>query len=231
MKNRRYNPFNLVHKGLRAYMFDTALRLQSTDLVGDVLSITVVEQVAQLLDAVETHACREDHLINEPLESLDPKMSNLFQREHELNQRLGIVIKNLLLDWYNAGNDTMRTCIVTRLTYAFNEFIVFNLDHMNREEIEINRILWKNYSDEEIHVTGQRLLQSVPPQKIAGSIRWIVRGINDYELVQWMKMLRKESSQFSFEMTSIIEQELDISRMERIEDLLCLPAQSSPEAN
>ncbi|GAB3332629.1 hypothetical protein GCM10027299_39340 [Larkinella ripae] len=48
MSENRYNVFNPIHKGLRGMLFDTAIRLQQTDLAQPEARATV-EQLEQLL--------------------------------------------------------------------------------------------------------------------------------------------------------------------------------------
>jgi hypothetical protein len=61
---------------------------------------------------------------------------------------------------------------------------------MNKEEIELNKVLWKEYSDDTIKATEQELVKQVPPQKMALYAKWMVRGINDTELSKWFKEVR-----------------------------------------
>lgn len=56
----RYNSFNQVHKGLRAYLYDTALKLQQTDLADARAGESAMKQVEELLVLFESHAQNED---------------------------------------------------------------------------------------------------------------------------------------------------------------------------
>ena len=103
------------------------------------------------------------------------------------------------------------------LFYAFNEFIAFNLYHMNKEEIELNATLWKQYSDQEIKGIEKKIVQNTPPEKMARYAKWMIRGINDRELIHWLAEVRKSAPAPVFEMLiGIAEKELTSERYEGI---------------
>lgn len=220
MNPDRYNSFNQVHKGLRAFLFDTAIRLQQSDLA-DQRSANVIDQIDLLVDSFEAHAYHEDHFFNEPLEDVRPDVAHLFEKEHQEDHRLGIVLKNQLEEWRNATNPDAKRIIGQHLFYTFNEFIAFNLYHMNKEEIVLNRVLWETYTDDQIRTTEQTLVQSVPPQKMMLTMKWMLRGINDTEIIIWMKgvQLNAPAPVYAI-LISMAEQELEPSRWSRIQKAL-----------
>jgi len=190
MKPNRYNTFNQIHKGLRTLLYDTALKLQQTDLSNSEKSIPTIEQVYETLFLFESHAHGEDYYFNEPLEKSKPEVASLFLKEHEEDHRLGNVISHLLEGWAQAQTDEERREVGKLLFYAFNEFIAFNLYHMNKEEIELNAALWAQYSDEEIRAIEQTLVQSIPPAKMEAYGKWMMRGLNDVEITKWLEEVR-----------------------------------------
>ena len=181
----RYNSFNQIHKGLRALMYDTAMQLQQSDLSNG--QCPVIAQVEEVLYLFEGHAQSEDQFFNEPLEKKDPEVSKLFIKEHIEDHRLGSILNDLLSQWKTASRDEERAEIGRSIFYMFNEFIAFNLYHMNKEEFDLNESLWKHYTDEEIKTTERTLVQNVPPAKMAKMVKWMVKGVNDTELYRWLQ--------------------------------------------
>lgn len=221
----RYNSFNQVHKGLRVLLYDTAAKIQQTDLGDETAGAAVIEQVAEVLYLFESHAHGEDHFFNEPLEKINPEVSQLFQKEHEEDHRLGLVLTNLLGSWKSERTVEGRRDAGLKLAYAFNEFTAFNLYHMNKEEIELNAVLWKTYSDDEIRAIEQTLIQQIPPQKMAKYAKWMVRGINDTELARWFNEVNQFAPKEVFNMLSgIAETELSATRFDRLMQTLSQPA-------
>lgn len=213
----RYNSFNQVHKGLRAYLYDTALKLQQTDLADARAGESAMKQVEELLVLFESHAQNEDEFFNQPLEETNSEVARMFEKEHEEDHRLGQVLTNLIAQWREEPDDHARAVTGRNLFYAFNEFIAFNLYHMNKEEIELNAVLWRHYSDATIKATEQALVQSVPPQKMMKYARWMVRGTNNTELIKWLQEVRAFApAELLTTLLSLLEQELPTERFDRV---------------
>ena len=60
---KRYNIFNQVHKGLRALLHETILKLQQTDFTDAEDAEEAVEQVQTVLALFDEHAHTEDSFI------------------------------------------------------------------------------------------------------------------------------------------------------------------------
>jgi hypothetical protein len=221
MNNNRYNSFNHVHKGLRVMLYTTAEQMQQTDMSKETLAAPVLEQVEEVLYLFESHAHGEDHHFNEPLEQSYPEVATLFEKEHEEDHRLAAVLTHLIAAYRMSDNDSERATRARELFYAFNEFIAFNLYHMNKEEIELNAVLWEKYSDQEIRMIEQTLVQSIPPQKMMKYAKWMIRGINDTEIIHWLSEVKAFAPAPVFEMLiNIAEVELPTQRYQVVADAL-----------
>lgn len=219
MKTSRYNSFNQIHKGLRALLYETAIKIQQTDMSQAEAAEPAILQIEEVLFLFESHAHGEDHYFNEPLEKTNPDVATLFEKEHVEDHRLANVLTNLIKDYRQSTTPLERAEKGKHLFYAFNEFIAFNLYHMNKEEIELNEALWERYSDTEIKSIEQTLVQSIPPQKMAQYAKWMIRGINDKELVHWLDEVRRFAPPPVFEMLiAIAEVELPQQRCAQISD-------------
>lgn len=217
----RYNSFNQIHKGLRALLYDTAMQLQTTDMSSTLEGEKLITKIEEVLFLFESHAHGEDHFFNEPLEEVDSRVSQMFIKEHEEDHRLGEVLVSLIDDWKHAKTDQDRSSHGHKLFYAFNEFIAFNLYHMNKEEIELNAVLWNHYSDSQIKATEQQLVQQIPPDKMARYAKWMIKGINDAELAHWLREVKAFAPAPVFEMLNgIAQQELDGTRYQLLQQNL-----------
>lgn len=213
----RHNSFNLVHKGLRSFLYDTALKLQQADLSSE-QSSSVIDQIHQVLILFESHAHNEDTFFNEPLAKINPTVASLFIQEHEEDHRLSNVLSDLIESWRKTSSDEKRLEIGRHLFYAFNEFIAFNLYHMNKEEIQLNEVMWKEYSDVSIKATEQALVQSIPPEKMAVYAKWMLRGNNDADIIRWLTEVRDFApAEVGMVLKSMASQELSAERYARIE--------------
>lgn len=221
MTTTRYNSFNQIHKGLRAQLYDTALKIQQADMSQAESAAPVIEQIEEVLFLFESHAHGEDHYFNEPLEKTNPEVATLFEKEHVEDHRLANVLSSLIASYKEAATAETRTEKGKHLFYAFNEFIAFNLYHMNKEEIELNAALWNRYSDSEIRSIEQTLVQNIPPQKMMKYAKWMIRGINNNEIIHWLEEVRAFAPAPVFEMLiTIAETELPAERYQSITDAL-----------
>ena len=187
----RHNSFNQVHKGLRALLYDTALKIQQTDWADPIAGGSLMAQLEEVIALFESHAHNEDHFFNEPLEEINEEVAKLFEKEHEEDHRLSVLLQKHMKSWRQADTKGERLEAGTKLFYAFNEFIAFNLYHMNKEETLLNQVLWDTYTDDQIRVTEQQLVQSIAPEKMMKYALWMIRGMNNPEMIHWMQELEK----------------------------------------
>lgn len=185
----RYNSFGKIHKALRALLYDTALKLQQTDFTDKEAGEKLFVQIEQVVLLFESHAHNEDHFFNEPLEEVNKEVAILFEKEHEEDHRLAIILKKTIKDWRAANTISERSMAGDNLFYAFNEFIAFNLYHMNKEETLLNQVLWDTYTDDQIKITEQQIIQNTSPEKMIVYALWMIRGINAKEMTHWMREL------------------------------------------
>ena len=55
---------------------------------------------------------------------------------------------------------------------AFSEFLVFNLQHMAKEELLLNNLLWKYYTDEQLQSITQKIIAHLPQDTIRKNNTW-----------------------------------------------------------
>lgn len=189
--NNRHNSFYFIHKALRAAMYEMATRLQHADFSEMNSTSELLLTLESLLQLFETHAHGEDLFFNKPLESREPGIGTLFEKEHEEDHRLSNVILELILTWRNSNSSDERIESGTMLFYAFNEFIAFNLYHMNKEELELNAALWRNFTDEEIKGIEQTLVGQIPPDKMMKYAHWLFRGLSLQDLYSWLSPIQQ----------------------------------------
>lgn len=214
MNNSRYNSFLLIHKGLRTFLYETSIQLQQADLSDP--KCDVIEQVEKVLFLFDGHAHGEDTFFNKPLMQLDAKISNMFMKEHEEDHRLSEVISDLVSQWRNASDKNTRVIAGRNLLYAFYEFVAFNLYHMNKEELELNPVLWSHYTDEEIKTTEHTMVQQIAPEKMIQYARWIIRGNNDEDLYQWLKGVQMFAPEVFVGLLDIAKSELSSERVQKL---------------
>lgn len=213
---QRYNLFNIIHKGLRAALYQTAAQLQQTDYSNAQESEAAVNAVNEVLLIFEGHAHKEDTYVFPHINMYEPSVAATFEAEHETDHQLGEKLKmciNTVLD----AADADKPLAGQNMGKAFVSFLVFNLQHMAKEEEIINKILWQYYTDEEIKSISSAILKNTPPWIQDFYANWILRGINNREAVEWMRAIQRTAPEVVFKtLMAKAEKELSKDRLRKV---------------
>jgi hypothetical protein len=195
----RYNSFNLIHKALRALLYDTALTLQQTYFADIDEADAAIDKVETVITQFEQHAHHEDTFILPAIAVFNPQLVADFEKEHVEDNELGNRLNYLLAMFRSLETDEERIQCGSAINKAFREFMVFNIEHMAKEEIEINKALWANYTDLELVQLSARLTASIPPKEKAFTARWMMRSINKNEAIGWLKAVKENAPDVVFQ--------------------------------
>jgi iron-sulfur cluster repair protein YtfE (RIC family) len=173
-------------------LYDTALCIQQTDFTQPEAKLTV-NQLEQVLHFFDEHAENEDQFILPHIRQHNAQLIDELEKDHDIDHRLTETLFDLIKDWRAADTAVPREAIGQRIGYAFNEFIAFNLYHMNKEENVLMYLLWKHYTDAEIRQMEAQILQSIPLPTLLVESRWMMRSINDKEVIAWLSGVKQEA--------------------------------------
>lgn len=218
---QRYNLFNMIHKALRHMMYDTALSLQQTWFADINEAETAIEKVETIIYLLEQHAYHEDNYVLPAIEKYDTVLVASFEAEHEKNLGLGNKIKNLITIYRNVYFEEERMNAGSAICKVFIDFMVFNLQHMSQEEMLINKVLWKHYTDEQLCAINHQIVANIPVQEIDITSKWMIRSINSSEAIAWLSQVKTSAPSFVFH--SILtegEKSLPITRFKKIKEAI-----------
>jgi len=216
----RYNSFNIIHKGLRAALYQTALQLQQTDFTEEEQAEEALSRVKEIVMLFEGHAHKEDSYVLPMINEYEPSVVAAFNSEHEEDEKLGMEL-NSAVEKVASSSAVEKIVAGRELTESFVRFMVFNLSHMAKEEDIINKILWRYYSDEEIKAVVGQISKADPPWIHEFYVKWMIRGISNTEAIEWMKAVEKGVPPIVFQsLVQKAEQELPKNRFEKISQSL-----------
>ncbi len=195
----RYNIFNQIHKALRSLLYDSALKLQQTDFSDSLQTNAATAQARLVLDMFEGHAHTEDSLILPKIEIYEPSVSDAFEQEHVQDMELGQKVNALLQEIDNAASLQAKKEAGRQLVITFVDFMVFNLEHMKKEEDILNKLLWRYYSDEELMALTGTIVASLPPEKMAMASKWMMRGLANDEISGWLGEVKMTAPVFVYQ--------------------------------
>lgn len=192
MIQKRYNVFNYIHKGLRGLLYDTAIRIQRTDM-GSEEAAEVTEQVKLVLQLFDEHAAHEDKHILPMIMQYNLALVEAFEQDHEEDHRLSEQLRRLTTAFETAASYDEKVLIGEKIFYAFNEFIAFNLYHMNREEDTLLNCLWDHFTEEQLAVASAAIVAEIHPEMLMIESKWMMQSMNITELTDWMNAIRDDA--------------------------------------
>jgi Hemerythrin HHE cation binding domain len=217
----RYNIFYQVHKGLRALLYETALLLQHTDFTNADEAELAIEQLQSVVELFDKHAHTEDTLVFAAITQHEPSIVHAFEKEHEEDHALGCRMNGIILSYAHAVCSGDKYEIGKCITNAFIEFMIFNLNHMAKEEDIINKALWKHYSDAELHGITQRIIAGIPQPQMIQFSQWMMRGLNNIEIISWLKEIKNNAPDVVFQsMFNMAQQQLNSNRWLQVQEAL-----------
>lgn len=187
----RYNIFFRIHQGLRSMLHETALQLQRTDFTNPTEAACLLESVTEALYLFHKHAHTEDELIFPMIQDFEPAVQDAFEQEHQKDELLASLVEESLKLYANTETPEERQSVGQTIQLNFGRFLVFNLEHMAREEEVLNPLLWHYYTDTELlHLTAQ-IVANTPVALQPRFNQWILRGMNNADILLWMKQVEK----------------------------------------
>lgn len=191
----RFNIFYQIHKGLRAMLYDMALTIQHTDFSNEEEGRATLRKLRQVLSLYAEHGRHEDTFVFPAVQEASPATVALLESEHEQDEQLTNDLLLQIRSYRNASSETERTAVGYDIHLSFQGFVAFNLQHMCKEERNINPLLWENYSDLEIVEIQKKIRSKVSPESEIQLTRWMLRGISDGEIRRWFGKVKETAPQ------------------------------------
>jgi len=221
MQSLRYNPFNQIHKGLRALLYNTALQIQHTDFSDDYATRQTLEKVELVIWLFEGHAHVEDTMVFPLIEKHAPEVVTDFETQHVEDHHLSEVLVEAVTQCKKAATIDAKFVAARDLLLAFNDFLAFNVKHMNQEETIVNSHIWEHYSDDELLEHGKEIVKSIPPEKNGHYSKWMLLGLNNHEIAVWFTTIKNMAPLPVVNMFyELAEKELDADRWNIIKNAL-----------
>lgn len=213
----RYNIFYKIHKGLRVMLYETATGLQRTDFNVEEEADAALKDITAVVDFFDKHAHIEDELVFPAIAQYEPSVVDVFEKEHELDHELSERLRTLVMMFNALDSDQEKIQLGSAIRRAFVEFMVFNLNHMAKEEDIINNLLWRYLSDKEILAIEHTIVSRQNPVDAAIAAKWMLRGMSNEEIVSWLKGVQKNAPEFVFNnLFEASEKELPAARFRQV---------------
>ena len=182
MAQQRFVIYRNIHKAIRHVMYSTALSLGSADFRDQKSMRESLEQLRGTITLLQEHAGHEETFVHPALESRVPGITKPFEENHEDDERLFDRMRELGSQIEAVGDNDQRMALGNQLYGIFNTYIGDYLDHLGREEAELEQALWDHYTDQELADIDHQIIGSVPPERMAVLVPVICNSWNASEL-------------------------------------------------
>lgn len=173
----RVNIYGFPHKGLRNGLGKLSFAISSLDPNNSEEVQSVIELAKELSELLGLHLHSEEEFVTPPLEEKVPGSTQHNHDDHEameiLEQDMMDTIKSL------ESNPNMQT--QEEAYQAVNLFIREYFRHMSDEEGDMNKIIWENFSDEDILGWQGQILSKLTPEQFFKWFKYIIPVLNPFE--------------------------------------------------
>ena len=188
--SQRFNMYQSVHKGLRAFMADTLTAVGRTDYTDATERQETAVQLCSLLHVCAEHLAHENRFVHSAMESRCPGSAARCAGEH-IEHLSHIASLHACLDQAMQATADQQAGAWQQIYQALSLFVADNYEHMLLEEREHNAVLWQHFSDEELIEVHDALLASVPPDEMAIHFRWMLPQLSHLERVGMLGGMRQ----------------------------------------
>lgn len=186
LSSPRFDLYGPVHKGLRAFLADTLLRIGSLDVEDPVQLNDTCNQTLELLDILRGHVDHEDEHIHPLLERCRAGSAVQAEDEHVEHRRmlesLAAEVRGLLANPSYPAADALYQGIAA--------LMADNLVHMRLEDIGHQAVLWQHCTDAELMELDGRIVGSLAPRELMAYLRWMVPAMSPPQRLGLMLGLR-----------------------------------------
>jgi hypothetical protein len=198
-------------------LYETAIELQHTDFNNEEEADAILQKISEVVDFFQRHAHTEDTFVFPPVAQYEPSVVDVFEKEHVRDHELSQQLRTVSDIFYSLQTAKEQIHLGSAMRKSFVEFMVFNLEHMAKEEDVINNLLWRYYSDEEIYAFEQKIISSQTPEAVAIASKWMLRGLSNQEIVGWLKAVEKNAPEIVFNnLFAAAEKELPAVRFRQV---------------
>lgn len=213
----RYNIFYKIHKALRGLMYETSIEMQRTDFNNKEETEYLLGKISQIVDLFDNHAHHEDTKIFSALTQYEPSVVDVFEQEHVMDHELTEKLRALINMYGSLQKDQEKIQYGSAVRKSFTEFMIFNLQHMAKEEDVINNLLWRHYRDEDILAIEKEIVESQKPEDAAFVTGWMMKSLSTQEIIGWLRAVEKSAPEFVFnKLFEIAEKQLPHQRFQKV---------------
>ena len=205
MTEQRYPIYRPIHKAIRHILFSTSRQVGLADFTDEDVTQECLADLDRTIGFLREHRGYEDTHIHRALERKLPGVTAGFAEDHEEDEPLIAEIEQLGARIKNAG-EAQRVALGIELHERFNAYVVMYLGHLYREETELQKVLWDNFTDSELIAIRAAIARDIPPGRRGELLPEMCANYNPDEISLFLKRLKADAPPEVFQRTTQIDE-------------------------
>jgi Hemerythrin HHE cation binding domain len=189
----RHDIYAFIHKGLRAFMAHTLVRVGRLDPHDSAEVTEVGDELRALIAICRGHIEHENGVVHPAMQARAPGSCEAIAADH-VHHAASLDELALLLDRLPGDDGAARA-----LYRSLAVFVAENFEHMHQEETVHNAVLWATHSDAELLALEHRIVSALTPDEAALSMRWMLPHMTPAERAGMLGGLRANAPVEAFE--------------------------------
>jgi hypothetical protein len=191
MSDRFDGFFTPVHKGVRYGLAHVSLKVSSMDFTDPVQFDELVEQCKSLFEMLRFHAEHEDQYCEPVYKEQSLEKAKILEDDHISLEKELAELDRLLQTMVNVGDPSERMKISKKFVLDYFHFATHYLSHLHREESIGLGMLLAARTDEQLIALNHEIEASIPPEKMALFLRYMIPGCNVHERLEMLGAMKK----------------------------------------
>jgi len=189
MAQQRHEMYRPIHKAIRHMMYTTAHDLSVADFQDKPLADGALASLENTISMLILHAGHEENFVHPALEERAPGFIESFEKDHGNDERTYAELRRLSNE-VGSANYGRKSQLGREIYDIYNQFVGTYVDHLYREEHELQQGLWDNFTDEELVAIEAALGASITPDVMGQYTTLIGESFNPDDLVSFIGAMK-----------------------------------------
>lgn len=173
----RFNIYSTPHKGIRNALSQLMFKSCTLDNRNEVALKEFQSLANEIHQILDLHLKSEESVVIPDIEARVKGASLDNSKEHESILAFEKQVFNLISELKITSDFDEVGKVYSLLTRFISDY----LHHMDEEETVLNKVVWENFTDEEIMAWHGRIMQSLKPEEIILWFKFIIPGVSPVE--------------------------------------------------
>lgn len=186
MKKERYNIFSKSHNGLRHLVLEAGTKIHKCDF-GSISDVN--ECIVTLLKAIRYyvyHIRKEDLIIYRAINPIAPYIVTLLEGINAKGIEVASSIEHKIYQFNSEGQARGIIDFGIDLQSSIFSFTSVVVQHIKKEEIVVNELLWQNFTDCELLELEVKMLSHFVPEEKEWFNNEVMKCLDDHEIAVWI---------------------------------------------